>query len=85
MDEKNAHTLTVTDQKKICATGVDEVDGVTNERVIFTLIGKKKVVITGTSLKMAGFSKQSGTLLIDGNIVNIKYAGEAGILKKLIK
>lgn len=86
MDEKNTHTLTVTDQKKMCVTGVDEVDGVTSERVIFTLFGKKRLVITGNSLKMSGFSKQSGTLYIDGNICDIKYAGDkTGILKKLIK
>lgn len=86
MDDKSAHVLTITDRKKTCVTGVSEVDGVTSERIIFTLIGGKRVIILGNSLKMAGFSKQNATLMIDGTVNEIRYAGEKStLLKKLIK
>ena len=86
MTEQNAHVLTVTDRKKTCVTGVSEVDGVTSEKITFTLIGDKRMIIQGENLKMAGFSKQSATLLIDGTVNEIRYAGAKGnLLKKLVK
>ena len=86
MDEKGAQVITVTDRKKTCVTGVSDVDGVTTEKIVFTLVGNKKVVILGSGLKMAGFSKQSATLFIDGTVSEIRYAGEKnGFLKRLVK
>jgi len=86
MVENNEQILTVTDRKTACITGVSEVDGVTSERIIFTLIGDKRVIITGSSLKMTGFSKQTTTLTISGTINEIKYSGEKNnFLKRLIK
>lgn len=86
MEEKHEHTLTVTERKRVCVTGVSEVNGVTSERIVFTLTGGKRVQISGTMLKMSGFSKQSTALSIEGNIAEIRYYGEkGGMLKRLLK
>lgn len=85
MDEKSTRTLTVTDQKKACVTGVAEVNGVTQERIIFTLDNDKKITVTGNALKIVGFSKQTTTLFIDGNINEIKYHDDKNVIKRLFK
>lgn len=86
MNEQCAHNLTIVERKRANICGVAEVDFVTQEKIRITLCDKSKLIIGGENLKMNGFSKQSGSLVVDGKIDEIKYYSEKiGFVKKLLK
>lgn len=86
MDEKRLHSVQIDDQRRICITAVSEVESITDEKISLLLVGDKKLIIIGQSLKMGGFSKQNATFVADGIILEIKYGYKKGsLLKKLLK
>lgn len=85
-NEKREHTLCLTERKRLCATCVKEVDGLSGEKILITLFNGERAALCGSALKICAFSRQSGQLEVEGIINEIKYAGEKlPLLKKLIK
>lgn len=79
------NTLTLESQKKISMTGVDSVDGFSEQYINLTVSGKR-VKITGENIKITSFNKQSGTLSADGLFFEIKYGSKKKpILKRILK
>lgn len=84
--EEKLHALTLAERKKCCATGVAEVDGMSDEKITVTLFSGERVSIVGKGLKIANFSKQTGALAIDGEVNCVQYLGEkVSFFKKLLK
>ncbi len=84
--EEKLHSLTLAERKKCCATGIAEVNGMSDEKIVVTLLSGERVNITGKGLKIVNFSKQTGSLAIDGEVNRVQYFGEKiSFLKKLLK
>lgn len=66
--------LALESRKKLAMTGVQAVDGFT-EQVLRLTVGGNKVVISGESIKITAYNKTTGTLLADGRFSEIKYLG----------
>lgn len=85
-NEKREHTLCLTERKRLCATCVKEVDGLSGEKILITLFNGERAALCGSGLKICAFSRQTGQLEVEGVINEVKYAGEKlSLLKKLIK
>lgn len=74
----NAHALDIQQQKSVTATGIDGVLSFSETQIVLMLSGgNTKLYITGTGMKITGFSKTSGTFTATGNIAGIKYGGKS--------
>lgn len=59
-------------RQHLSLTGVDAVDGFSEQFLRLTVMGSK-VVINGENIKISSFNKQTGNLTADGNFYEIKY------------
>ena len=83
--ENTPHTLTVEDCKKLSATAIDSVDAFTPSQIILSYAGGK-IVVTGSDLKIAGFSKSGGSFTAIGKVTGVKYAAKgARLAQRLFK
>ncbi len=72
-------------RKKLNMTLVTSVDSY-SEQILRLTVGQNKVSIIGENLKIEAFNKQSGNLLVDGTINEIKYnVNKKPIIKRLFK
>ena len=72
-------------RKKLGMTGVESVDGFTLQTLSLTVNGQK-VKISGESIKITSFNKDSGCLSAEGNFYEIKYnAKKQPLIKRLFK
>ena len=77
--------LTLENQQKLTLTGVEGVDAFSDTAITLT-VNKKKVVISGSGLKVLAFSQGSGNFSASGVVFNIKFGGIKGKgLQKLFK
>lgn len=53
--------------------GIEEVNGFTEKEVKVTATGGRKIVISGSGLKISGFSKTTGELVVCGSVTNVSY------------
>ena len=60
------------DKKRLSMTGVETVDGFTENQLKLT-VQKNKVEIKGENIKITAFNKASGTLLAEGVFNEIKF------------
>lgn len=80
------NNIQIENRKKACITGVSEVDGFNENRVEISLTCGKRLFVFGNNLKIAGFSKQTGGLSIEGEICQIRYGwAKTNLVKKLFK
>lgn len=75
MDEKKIETLVIEQQKRLTMTGVLSVDSFSCDSIIAS-INSGRLQIYGQGLKILAFSKQSGSLSVDGQINTVKYGGK---------
>lgn len=72
-------------RKKLSMTGVDSVDGFT-EQVLNLTVNGNKVKISGENIKITSYNKTQGTLNADGMFSEIKYnQKKAPLVKRLFK
>ncbi|MDO5038384.1 sporulation protein YabP [Clostridium sp.] len=68
--------MTLEDRKKLSLTGVDEVLGFDEEKIILnTILGRLK--INGQGLKMNKLDVKNGDVTVEGYISSIIYQGKA--------
>lgn len=81
----NTTKLTLEEQKKLCMTNVNSVDGF-NEEIIKLTVNNRKVIIKGKNLKITQFNNANGNLTADGEFYQITYSGEnVAFIKKIFK
>ncbi len=86
MEDNKLHSITLEGQRKICITAVSEVESITTESIKLIITGGKRLIVSGSNLKMGAFSKQSATFSAEGVINEIKYAGQkTTFMKKILK
>ena len=77
--------LTLDNRKLLTMTGVQSVDGFSEQFLILTVSGNK-VKITGENIKISAYNKASGTLTADGVFCEIKYnQKKQPFIKRLFK
>ncbi len=78
-------SLVLDGRKKLTMTGVETVDGFSEQSLRLTVKGNK-VLVSGENIKITSFNKNTGTLSAEGKFVQIKYgAQKAPIVKRLFK
>ena len=79
------HKLELDGRKRLTLTGVQSVDGFSQQVLNLTVLdGKLK--ISGENIKITGYNKQTGVLTADGNFTEIKYLEKnKNLFKKLFK
>lgn len=66
--------------------GIEEVNGFSEKEVKITAVDGRKIVLSGSGLKISGFSKNTGELLVCGSVTCLSYKEKTGkILKGLFK
>lgn len=72
-------------RKKLAMSGVETVDGFTEQSLNLTVAGEK-VRISGDSIKITSYNKGTGNLTADGKFYEIKYTRKKEpIAKRLFK
>ena len=72
-------------RKRLSMSGVESVDGFTEQVLNLTVAGNK-VRIMGDGIKITAFNNGTGMLCADGNFTEIRYAHKSTpILKRLFK
>ena len=85
MTQTQSSVLTIEGQEKITFTGVDSVDGFTENAINLTVNGKR-VQIAGAKLKVLAFAKGSGNFSAIGQVSSVKFSAVAGKgIKRLFK
>lgn len=85
MENLKNQSLTLEYQKKLTVTGVESVDGFTDQSLKLTVSGKKMIII-GEGIKISAFNKNTGVLEADGVFNEIKYVTkQQPILKRIFK
>lgn len=77
--------LTLEGQKRLNMSGVDSVDGF-SEQLLKLTVGGSKVIVSGNGIKITAYSKGTGNLTADGKITSIKYDyKKSPFLKRVFK
>lgn len=83
--EVQPHTLNIEQCKKLSATGIDSVDAFSDKQIILSYPAGK-IVVSGSGMKIAGFSKSSGSFSANGEITSVRYTGRGlGLKGRLFK
>ena len=82
------HDLILEDRKVLKATGVADVEGFDDTRVLAMLDGMA-FTISGRGLKVVSFSAESGNLRVEGEIDSVSYTSalsrRAGLFARIFK
>ncbi len=73
--------LALDGRKRLSMTGVDTVDGFSEQSLKLTVNGNK-VTVNGSGIKITAFNKATGNLSADGEFCEIKYLGKRQPLVK---
>lgn len=84
-EQVNADKLEILGRKRLAMSGVETVDGFSEEQLRLTVSGVK-VKISGEKIKITAFNKATGTLMADGVFNEIKYnAAKVPLMKRVFK
>ena len=85
MENAQPHSLNIEQCKRINATAIESVDAFSDKQIILSYPAGR-IVVSGNGMKIAGFSKTSGSFSATGDIVSVRYLGKGmGIRGKLFK
>ncbi|MBQ8197717.1 MAG: YabP/YqfC family sporulation protein [Clostridia bacterium] len=77
--------LSLESRNKLTMTGVQGVDGFTEQCLKLTVAGNK-VIVNGENIKITAYNKNSGNLSADGVFNEIKYSSKkAPLIKRIFK
>lgn len=75
------HVLNLENLKKLTASGITGVDGFSPTQLSLSYCGGR-IIVCGSDIKIASFSKTTGALSATGEFRSVKYAGKAETLRK---
>lgn len=78
------HSLNIEQCKRVTATGISSVDAFSDKQIILSFSGGR-IVIAGNGMKIAGFSKSSGSFSATGEIYGAKYVKKFSLKQRLFK
>lgn len=74
--EIREHKLTLTDQKKLEITGIEEVDSFNQEEIILVTFDNNLIAIKGEDLNVKNLNTDVGKVSIEGIVYEILYAAQ---------
>lgn len=85
-DMEDSHNLSIEQCKKITATAIISVDSFSDKQIILSFQGGK-IVVSGSGMKIAAFSKSTGAFAATGDVFGAQYKLKSGggIRQKLFK
>ena len=84
-NQLNSEKLEIIGRKRLAMSGVETVDGFSEQVLNLTVLGNK-VKISGDKIKITAFNKATGTLMADGGFSEIKYnAKKVPLIKRIFK
>ena len=84
-EQINSDKLEILGRKRLAMSGVETVDGFSEEQLRLTVSGVK-VKISGEKIKITAFNKATGTLMADGVFNEIKYnVAKVPLMKRVFK
>ena len=85
MQENNRnHIVTIEQKKTVSVTGVESVLAFSETRILLALADGGRLSVTGSEMKISGFSKTEGKFCADGNVLGVSY-GAKTIAAKIFK
>ena len=83
--DNGATMVTVAGQKRLTLSGALSVDGFSETEITLTL-PEGRLLVTGETLRISDFTKESGSLTAEGKILSLRFATKKEpLLKKLLK
>lgn len=84
-DLKEPNRVLIEDRKRLSMTGVDSVDGF-SEQILKLSVEGSKVIITGENIKINSFNKSTGNLSAEGHFNSVKYENrKEPLIKRILK
>ncbi len=78
-------SVLIENQKKITLSGVLSIEGFTTQQIILELVSGK-IIVFGSNLKIAGFTKSGGQFVAIGNIKGMRFCNKQDkLLKRILK
>ncbi len=74
MEQTKTHAVEIDNRSRLSASGIADVASFNEREVRASLCGGGKIIVIGESLKIDGFSKQSGDMKLSGKIYAVKYS-----------
>ena len=84
MQETTVHSIIIEGQNSITVSGVESVLAFSENKISLMIAGRGKLHVSGADLKIAGFSKTSGSFSATGKIFGVSYGGKS-FASKLFK
>lgn len=85
--ENRAHNITLNDRKRLCITGVEDVDCF-NEQIVVLQTPLGTLTVTGAGLNMSQLSLEDGRVALEGEVDALEYTGgrkKGGVLGRLFR
>ncbi len=84
-NEVQVDKLTLDGRKRLLMTGVDTVDGF-SEQFLKLTVGGSKVEVLGSNIKITAYNKSNGNLSADGDFSAVKYdVKKIPLIKRIFK
>ena len=84
-NEKIVHGLNIESRRKLNVTGVESVDGF-SDQILKLSVNGEKLTFLGNNIKITSYNKANGNLSADGDFIEIKYCKKRdGFIKKVFK
>lgn len=85
MENAQTHSIGIEQCKRFTATAIDSVDAFSDKQIILSYPAGR-IIVSGSGMKITGFSKASGAFSATGDIFSVRYSGKgAGLKGKLFK
>ena len=86
--QKRPHTISIERCEKAVLNGVEKVVS-SNENIVSLLTTEGALVLNGSGFRIVKFDGESGHLILEGRVKNLKYSSESvdkgGVFKKIFK
>lgn len=84
-ENDNIQRLILEGRKRLNMSGVESVDGFSDQQLKLTVSGNR-VLVTGEGIKITAYSKGTGNLQADGKFTSVKYdMKKAPLYKRVFK
>ena len=85
--EVRAHSVALTDRKKLSITGVEDVDCF-NEQIVVLRTSQGTLTVAGAGLNISALSLEAGKVEVEGEVDALEYSGgrkKGGLLGRLLR
>lgn len=82
-----AHTIALNDRRKLCITGVEDVDCF-NEQIVVLQTPLGTLTVTGAGLNVSQLNLEDGRVALEGEVDAMEYTGgkkKGGMLGRLFR